>query len=180
MNKQLIRTFGASLLIGGMTLSFASVAAEGLYSAEGLLDSDVYDASGDEVGEVEDVLMGNDMSVHSLVLETGGVLGMGGREVVVERGAFTVTPEDEEEGWDDVEYEVHIQATKDEIKQFDEYNEGWWNKTQKSLSQAWQNTKQGAASAWENTKEATSSMWQNTKDAAEALGDEAEEATDKL
>lgn len=172
MQAQLSKTFKMSLLAGGMALSLSATAAEGLYSADDLLDASVYGQSGEEIGEVEDILMGNDMSVHSLVMETGGILDMGGREIVVERGDFTVNTSKNSDNWDDIKYEVHIDASRDEIKDFDEYNQGWWNQTQKSLNQAWENTKDITASAWENTKEATSSAWQNTKDAVEDLGDE--------
>ena len=42
--------------------------------ADELLDADVYDSNGEEIGEVEDILLGNDMSVHSLVIKPGDVL----------------------------------------------------------------------------------------------------------
>lgn len=167
MQTQLARIFGISLLTGSMALSFSATAAEGLYSAEGLTDSNVFDASGEQVGEVEDVLLGDDMSVHSIVIESGGVLGMGGREVVVDRGKFTVKPQPSQQNWDEMRYEVHIEASQDEIKQFEEYDEGWWNKTRQGAAQAWENTKEGAENAWESTKEATSRAWQNTKDAVD-------------
>lgn len=180
MRTQMIRTFGASLLISGMALSFPTVAAEGLYSADNLLDSDVYDSTGEEVGEVEDILMGNDMSLHSLILETDGALGLGGREVVLERGSFTVRPSETEDEWDDVDYEVHVEATQDEIAQYEEFDEGWWTETRQGAAQAWENTKETAESAWESTKAATSDAWDATTGAAEEAADEVEEETDEM
>lgn len=179
-NKRVFRNLSASLLVGGIALSNPALAAEGLYSADGLTDANVYDSSGKDVGEVEDILLGDDMSVHSIILETGGVLGMGGRELVVERGNFTVQPTDGKQNWDDIDYEVHIDATQDEIKQYPQYDEGWWNQTSQALANAWENTKETTANAWENTKEATSSAWQNTKDAVESMTDEAEEEADQM
>lgn len=180
MNKRLFRNFGASLLLGGVALSNPALAAEGLYSADGLMEADVYDSSGKQVGEVEDVLMGDNMALHAIILETGGVLGMGGRELVVERGNFTVKPKETSQNWDDIDYEVHIDATQNEIKAFPEYDQGWWNQTSQALSNAWENTKDTTSNAWENTKEATSSAWQNTKDAVENMTDEAEEKADEI
>jgi sporulation protein YlmC with PRC-barrel domain len=162
-----------------MALSFSAAATEGLYSVEALLDADVYDADGKEIGEVEDILLSDDMSIHSLVIETGSLLGLGGREVVAERGTFTVRVEKEKdrESFDDIDYEVHMEATQDAVKELPEYNEDWWNKTKDSLSQAWENTKDTSESAWESTKEATSSAWHNVLEGAESMGDKAKEAT---
>jgi len=180
MRTQLIRKLGVPLLAGTMALSFSATATEGLYSVDALLDADVYDADGKEIGEVEDILLSDDMSIHSLIIETGSLLGLGGREVVAERGTFTVRVEQEKdrESFDDIDYEVHMEATQDAVKELPEYNEGWWNKTKDSLSQAWENTKDTSESAWESTKEATSSAWHNVREGAENMGDKAKEATD--
>ncbi len=88
MRKFLSRTMGTSVLVGGMALSLSAVAAEGLYSMDELTDANVFDSTGEEIGEVEDVLLTNDMSVHSLVIETGEILGLGGGEIIAERGTF--------------------------------------------------------------------------------------------
>ncbi|NWN90645.1 PRC-barrel domain containing protein [Marinobacter adhaerens] len=177
MRNLITRTMGASLLAGGMAMSLSAFAAEGLYSLDDLADANVFDSNGEEVGEVEDILMSNDMSVHSLVIETGEVLGLGGSEVVAERGTFTVKTASDNSRFDNVEYEVHMEMTQDELKALPEYSEDWWNKTSKSLQQAWENTKDISESAWENTKEATSSAWYNVKQGAEKMGDKAKEAT---
>lgn len=180
MRTQLIRKLGIPLLAGGMALSASAFATEGLYSVEALLDADVYDVNGEEVGEVEDILLSDDMSIHSLIIETDSVLGLGGREVIAERGTFTVRLEQEKgsDAFDDIDYEVHMEAGKDAVKDLPEYNEGWWNQTKESLSQAWENTKDTSESAWESTKEATSSAWHNVRDGAEEMGDDVEQATD--
>lgn len=47
------------------------------WSVEELLDADVYDAQGEEIGEVEDVIIGPDGKVRSLVIEAGGFLDIG-------------------------------------------------------------------------------------------------------
>lgn len=179
MRTPLVRAMGLSLAAGSLAFAMSANAAEGLYSADGLLDAEVYDSSGEEVGEVEDILMGNDMSVHSLVVKTGDVLGLAGRDVVAERGSFTVrmAPDDDSDEFDDQDYQVHMEATRDEIKALPEYDESWWNQTSQSLQQAWENTKDISESAWENTKQATSSAWYNIKEGAREVGNEIEEAT---
>lgn len=179
MQTQITRTLAVSLLAGSMALSFSANAAEGLYSADDLMDAAVFDSSGEEVGEVEDILLDDGMALHSVIIETGGILGMGGREIVAERGSFTVQTKEAEGEWDDIDYEVHVEASQDAIKQFPEYNEGWWNQAKQTTARAWEDTKEGAASAWESTKEATSSAWRNIREGAEDAGDEAQDATNQ-
>ncbi|MCR8915143.1 PRC-barrel domain containing protein [Marinobacter panjinensis] len=175
MRTRLIRAMGTSLVAGSMAFSLSAHAAQGLYSADDLMDADVYDSSGEEIGEVANILMDDNMSVHSLVIKTGDVLGMGGRDVVAERGTFTLRLEEEGDNeFDDQDYEVHMEATQDEIKALPEYDESWWNQTSDSLSQAWENTKESSRSAWEDTKQATSSAWQNLKQGVESMSDDAE------
>ncbi|SHK13246.1 PRC-barrel domain-containing protein [Marinobacter antarcticus] len=178
MSKPIIRAMGASLLAGGMAMSLSAFAAEGLYTMDELKDANVFDSTGEEIGEVEDILMSNDMSVHSLVIQTGEILGLGGNEVVAERGTFTVVTASDNAGFGDVEYEVHMEMTQDELKKLPEYNESWWNETSQSLQQAWENTKKVSESAWENTKQASSSAWYNVKQGVEKMGDKVEKATE--
>lgn len=179
MRTQLIQKLGAPLLAGSMALSATALAAQGLYSADELMDADVYDSTGELIGEVEDILLGNDMSLHSLIIETDAILGLGGREVIAERGTFTVRVEPAKNGvdFDDMDYRVLMEGTQDMVKQLPEYNEGWWIKTKNSLSKAWANTKNASESAWESTKEATSSAWHNVRDGAKNLGNKATEVT---
>lgn len=180
MRTRLVRAMGVSLVAGSMAFGLSAHAAQGLYSADDLMDADVYDSNGEEVGEVENILMDDGMSVHSLVIKTGDVLGLGGRDVVAERGSFTVRLEEDDDGddaFDDQDYEVHMEASSDEVKSLPEYDESWWNQTSQSLQQAWENTKDISESAWENTKQATSSAWYNVSEGAEEMGDDIEEAT---
>ncbi|BFM22137.1 PRC-barrel domain-containing protein [Gilvimarinus japonicus] len=160
------------------SMAGTAFAAEGLYSMSDLEEAEVFDSTGQEVGEVEDILMGNDMSVHSIVIETDEVMGLGGKEVVIQRGSFTVMPEPGKQGFDEMEYEVHLELTKAQLKEQPEYSEDWWNKTSAALQQAWEKTKDVSESAWENTKEATSSAWHDIEEGAEDLGDKIEEKTD--
>lgn len=53
------------------------------WRAKALIDEDVYGRSGDEVGEVEDILMKDDGSISAIVVEGGGVLDIGDRHVRV-------------------------------------------------------------------------------------------------
>ncbi|MBZ0332678.1 PRC-barrel domain-containing protein [Marinobacter sp. AL4B] len=178
MRKFLSRTMGTSVLVGGMALSLSAVAAEGLYSMDELTDANVFDRTGEEIGEVEDVLLTNDMSVHSLVIETGEILGLGGGEIIAERGTFTVAVASDKRSFDDVEYEVHMELSQEELKVLPQYNEDWWNETSQSLQQAWESTKEISESAWESTKQATSSVWYDVKRGVAEMGEETKDAVE--
>lgn len=160
------------------SITGSAFAAEGLYSMEELEEAEVFDSNGEEIGEVEDILMSNDMSVHSLVIETGEVLGLGGREIVIHRGSFTVVPEPDTDRFGDKGYHVHLEMTQAQLKGQPEYSEDWWNRTSMAMQQAWQNTKEVSESAWDNTRQAASSAWYKIEDGAERLGDEVEDALD--
>lgn len=179
MRTRLLQAMGFSLLAGSIALSVPAQAAEGLYSADDLLDAEVYDSNGEEVGEVEDVLMGNDMALHSLIIKTDDVLGLGGRDLVAERGTFTVrlAPDDGNNDFDDHDYQVHMEGTHEDIAALPEYDASWWNRTSDNLQQAWENTKDISESAWESTKQATSSAWYNIRKGAEKVSEEIEDAT---
>lgn len=180
MRTRLIKAMSTSLLAGSMAFSMSANAAQGLYSSSDLMDADVYDSNGEEIGEVENILMDDNMSLHSLVIKTGDVLGLGGRDVVAERGTFTLRLEESaDQEFDDHDYAVHMEATGEEIKALPEYDESWWNQTSNSMRQAWETTKETSRSAWEDTKEATSSAWQNVKQGAERLSNDAEEGVEQ-
>jgi len=84
-----------------------SQSPQGLYSADELMDADVYLSSqpDDDIGDVEDILLGEDMSVQALVVEAGGVLDMGDKGFVVKKGDFTVET-NQNDNLDDLEYRV--------------------------------------------------------------------------
>ncbi|OLO07462.1 hypothetical protein BTW08_11855 [Salinicola sp. MH3R3-1] len=143
-----------------------SQSRQGLYSADELMDADVY-LSGqkdDDVGDVEDILLGEDMSVQALVVEAGGVLDMGDKDFVVKKGDFTVETQHNDD-LDDIEYRVVVNMDKDELKQQPKYDNDWWNQARKQAADAWENTKQGASSAWHDTKSATSNLLDDASDA---------------
>lgn len=173
MRTRMMQTVGISLIAGSMALSHSAFASEGLYSAKELLGADVYDNAGEDIGQIEDVLLGNDMSVHAVVIKTGDFLGMGGTDVVADRGSFTVQVEQDDSTFGDIDYQVHVEGNADMVKNMPEYDESWWNQTRESLSQAWENTKDTTESAWESTRQATASAWQNVKEWAENMRERA-------
>ncbi|GAB2782354.1 hypothetical protein GCM10027040_05550 [Halomonas shantousis] len=193
MRRQLNPVLITALVAGGLTVGSHVMAQnqqqgqaqqgtnqlQGLYSADELLDADVYLASNrdEDIGDVEDILLGEDMSVQGLIFEAGGVLDIGDKDFVVEKGRFTVETDDSTT-LDDLTYRVYLDMDREEIERLPEYNNEWWNRAKSQSAQAWQNTQEGAASAWENTKEGAASAWESTKDVTSDILDNASEAID--
>jgi sporulation protein YlmC with PRC-barrel domain len=166
------------MLAGGLTLAGAAMAApQGLYSAEELLDADVYssaDAS-TEIGDVEDILLDNDMQMRALVIDTGNLLDMGERQYVIESGRFTVETQ-EGDNLDNIEYRVTVDMTEAEIVEQPQYTNDWWQNARQGTQQAWEETKEGAASAWETTQEGASEALDRIGQALQNVGERAQEA----
>ena len=58
-------------------------------TVDDLEDMDIIGASGEEIGEVEEVLMTPDGQITAVTAEVGGFLGIGDKEVVVELDQLT-------------------------------------------------------------------------------------------
>lgn len=171
--------------------------AQGLYSAERLMDADVY-TSGDNqksIGEVEDVLLGNDMSIRSFVVQTNGKFGFGGKSYVVSPDDLTVKTMKTDHA-SQPDYRVTINMTGDQLSSQPVYSDSWWQNAQSQAADAWQTTKHSAKNAWtelksttsnivnggedqaQDAKQATSNAADNTADAADDAADNTADAAD--
>ncbi|PMR69839.1 PRC-barrel domain-containing protein [Halomonas heilongjiangensis] len=130
---------------------------QGLYSAEAILDADVYLMSDpdERIGEVEDILLDDDMQVQSLVIESGATLGLGGREIVLDNDHYRLEASTEEDG--DPVYRILVDASADELGELPEYDRDWWEQARQNAADAWESTREGAQSAWQRTRDAVSS-----------------------
>ena len=158
MRKSLLTTAIGTVLLGSMAMgAHAQTEPQGMYSAEDILDADVYfaDGSGEEIGEVENILFDEEMRIAALVIESGSVLGLGGREIVVGTDHFTLETHTEADG--DTEHRIMLQATSEEVEAFPTYDRDWWEQTKAGARDAWETTRDGAQSAWQSTRDAVSS-----------------------
>ncbi len=158
MRKSLLTTAIGTVLLGSMAMgAHAQTEPQGMYSAEDILDADVYFAggSGEEIGEVENILFDEEMRITALVIESGSVLGLGGREIVVGTDHFTLETHTEADG--DTEHRIMLQATSEEVEAFPTYDRDWWEQTKAGARDAWETTRDGAQSAWQSTRDAVSS-----------------------
>jgi|AntRauTorcE11898_2_1112593.scaffolds.fasta_scaffold25377_1 sporulation protein YlmC with PRC-barrel domain len=166
------------LVAGGLAFGGNAMAApEGLYSADELLDADVYTQANadEEIGEVEDILLDNDMQVRALVIDTGNLLDMGEKQYVLETGKFTVETLNGND-LDDIEYRVVVDMSEEEVTQQPEYTNDWWQNARQSAHEAWEQTKEGAASAWDTTQEGASNALDRIGAALENVGERTQEA----
>lgn len=155
MRKTMLTSAIGTILMGTLAMgAHASNEPQGMYSADDILDAEVYFAggSGEEIGDVDDILFDEDMRITALVIESGTVLGLGGREIVVGTDYFTLETHTEADG--DTEHRIMIEASQEEVEAFPAYNRDWWEQTRANARDAWETTQEGAESAWQRTREA--------------------------
>lgn len=126
-----------------------SVQAQGLYSVDDLTDADVYlrDNPDEDVGEVEDILLDDEQKVSALVIETGEILGLGGREIVADIEDIRVeSNRDEDRPFGDgyVTHRVLIDANSEDLESFPEYERDWFDQESEALR-----TRHEGMSAWQ-------------------------------
>ncbi|QNI03716.1 PRC-barrel domain-containing protein [Halomonas sp. SH5A2] len=155
MHKSIITTAVSAALLSGVAFNANAATDEpqGMYSADDIMDADVYleGDTNEDIGDVDDILLNEDMQVSALVVESGSILGLGGREIVVDTDYFSL--ETDTDG-DDTEHRVLISASEEEVKSFPTYDRDWWEQTKANARDAWQSTEEGVQSAWQTTREA--------------------------
>ncbi|MCW4149329.1 PRC-barrel domain-containing protein [Halomonas sp. 18H] len=168
---------GAGLVFTTALSANAMEAPQGLYSIDELLDADVYTRSDDHqsIGEVEDVLLNDEMRLHALVVDTGNLLDMGEKQYVIGVEDFTVETRNGD-NLDTIAYRVHLNLEAEALSKQPEYTDTWWSEARQNLQQAWQDTKQGASSAWETTQSTANSLLDKAGGALESLGEQTQEA----
>ncbi len=104
----------AAPMAGGGEQFIASQGADEMLVDE-LDDADVVTGDDKNIGEIEDVLVGSDHRIRALVVEVGGFLGMGKKEVAVNFDRF------EQSRNEDGKLRLRLQATVDELKAAPEF-----------------------------------------------------------
>ncbi|MAS11296.1 PRC-barrel domain-containing protein [Endozoicomonas sp. G2_2] len=179
----------SAIALTGITLAATSSFAlaqqqpDGLYSADQLLDAEVYMQGSDKsVGEIDDVILDNNMSIKSFVVETENDFGLDGQSYVVQPNQLSVETLQGDKATEP-EYRITLNAEGQELGGYPVYNDTWWNTAQTQASDAWEQTKESASNAWTRIKEGTSDLIDSTRDAtsdaADDTGDAAENAADE-
>lgn len=170
----------------------AASKTQGMYSASRLMDASVY-AKGDQqhaIGEIHDVLLGNDMKIRSFVVETKGKFGvLGGKSYVVPPDHLTVQTQKTGNA-KKPDYRVELDMSRDQLGDQPVYSASWLSNAQSEANSTWEDTKKSASSAWTKMKDTTSNLMhgardkagdaaQSTSDAAHKAGDKASDAAHK-
>lgn len=152
--KQILGAITATTLLSTTGLAMAS--PQGLYSADELMDAEVYLQNDDSkvIGEVEDILLDDNMQVAALVVESDEALGLNEQQYVVQAGKFTLQTE-QGDNPETLEYRIHVSMDESQFKEQPQYTTDWWQDTRKSAAAAWDETKNTASSAWQDTRKAT-------------------------
>jgi sporulation protein YlmC with PRC-barrel domain len=76
-------------VVGGAIIAVnVDVVATTGYRASKLLGSDIYNGKGENIGKLDDFIVGSDAKISIAVIAVGGVLGVGARMVAVPASLF--------------------------------------------------------------------------------------------
>lgn len=81
----------------GPSISASDVIGARIYVSEAAIDADAYKGvqeGWEDVGEVNDIILGRDGTVDAVLVDIGGFLGMGERQVAVDMSALKVVQDD--------------------------------------------------------------------------------------
>ncbi len=85
-------------------------------TADRLMGADVYDAEGENIGSVDDIVFGSDDGIDGILVDVGGFLGIGAHTVML-------PVDDAQIGWNDEDGDVRVQVsmTADQLEDMPEY-----------------------------------------------------------
>lgn len=96
-------------------------------TAERLIGQTVYGANDDNIGEVDDVLLGSDNQIEGFIVDVGGFLGMGEKEVVISPEKLDIRADA------DGGITVFTPFTEEELEAQEPYSEDDWNADRKNV-----------------------------------------------
>lgn len=82
---------GASPSVGDADHEFISEQPADHTRAENIIGMKVTNAAGDEIGRISDIILDKDGKLSGLVIEAGGVLGFGAKQVAISTRSLPVT-----------------------------------------------------------------------------------------
>jgi len=85
-------------------------------SADELLGADVYDAMGDNIGNVDDAMLTDDSAIGEVIVDVGGFLGIGSHTVALPLDGAEIFRND-----DDDSVRVHLPMNREQVESLPEY-----------------------------------------------------------
>lgn len=98
--------------------SFISVPDTAMLSGN-VVGLDVYNGQNNDIGKIQDIVLGSDSAVKGYILSVGGFLGMGTHYVAVDPGAVSIKYDEGQKTW-----RAAMNATKDQLKSAPEFKYG--------------------------------------------------------
>ena len=125
-----------------------------------------------DLGEVNDLLLGRDGEIDFAILGIGGFLGIGERDVLVNMDALQIA----RDGDDATDYFLILNASQEEIENAPEFDSTAVNEAEQAAENAAEGTEEAAEDAVETTEDAVEGVEQSTENAAEDAEQAAQDA----
>ena len=90
---------------------------------EALKGADVVSQGGDKVGAVEDVVIDETGRVAAIIVRTGAVMGLGGKQVALPWHMTSITADTAAEGKDKGKHRLQVAMNSDELKDLPEFED---------------------------------------------------------
>lgn len=107
---------GGTTVGDALDLGTPVINADGSFNASQLMGLDVQNAAKESIGDIGEVVLGEDGRVNGVVVDVGGFLGVGAKPVLVEWDDVTVTEHEDQTV-------AMIDASKEQLKQLPEYKQ---------------------------------------------------------
>ena len=128
----------ATTMTPGATDTFIATQTEGQWLASSYYGAPVYGAAGEEIGDINDLVLGADGKIVAAVVGVGGFLGIGEKDVAVPFPSITIKAD----GNDDMR--LVLTSTKEELEAAPAFERG---KTRTYWRQTMNGTVDGVAAA---------------------------------
>lgn len=168
-----------------------------VYTAENATDADSYAGIQDnweDIGEINDVILSRDGAVEAVLVDIGGFLGIGERQVAVNMDAIKFVSDDATEG-DDSDYFLVMNGTKESFENAPEYQMSGMAAdpamtapadqtaamtTEEPVEAEAEQLAENAEQSVENAAESTEQMAENAAESTEQMAENAAESTEQM
>lgn len=99
----------------------------GAIRADELMDADVYDSTGNHVGEIGDVLLTADGKIDAALIDVGGFLGIGEKQVAVSFDNVEILKDE------DGEFSVTTSYSEEQLEQAKAYDAATWENNRDTM-----------------------------------------------
>ncbi|MDI3335553.1 PRC-barrel domain-containing protein [Defluviimonas aestuarii] len=157
-----------------MEIAASDFIGKRVYASEAAVEGDAFDGLQDgweDIGEINDVILSRGGSVDAVLVDIGGFLGIGERQVAVDMGAIRFVS-DSSTADDEADYFLVMTADRTMFEEAPEYH--WGHASMEKV----ENAAAATAEAVDNAAEATAEAVDDAADAtAEAAGEAADAVT---